>query len=393
MIKANELQMQINDVFSCHGSCAGCILSSNERGSSIPTMSRETLLTAIDRMKDHAVRISPIDKVNVIFGIGDHILYGSDYIAELHRLGSGVIKAANPRIPERSVVFFSTSLVGKKDHVISLLREVKSKISDDVPLVPQVVLDGRLLNAEKFGPRWKAMVAEAKKLFGKVDLATNLSVEAVACMTPEQMILFAEENGFDEVVVNWAPTTLNAVSTLKDTTPILEWLIRFDALADQKPWMNTTYRPVIAKMLRMKNSGSEPRSVLETAQEIIPESILKAFEIEPDGTIIPKFEAIGDVTHSQRHGFKDIGHINDGPIHEVIQKAIGRVAAKVISIHAKGSCANCRFSTACAGTGFHVATELRRKHFGREGEGECPHVARALMERIESRVQQGLPCQ
>ncbi|WP_430905360.1 hypothetical protein, partial [Maribacter flavus] len=79
----------------------------------------------------------------------------------------------------------------------------------------------------------------AKDLFGKVDLATNLSTDAVAAMSPDELIEFAEINGFDEVTVNWAPTIENAERTLSDVQTITNWLNRFDELAVERPWIGT----------------------------------------------------------------------------------------------------------------------------------------------------------
>jgi len=392
MHRAEELQMQINDVLSCFGRCSGCILSSSERKATSPSMGQATLETAIFRLKEHASSLAPLKRVNVIYGIGDHVIYGSDYLVRLHKLGSEVVRAGRPLEKNRSVVFFTTSLVGREEDVIRLLRDVKERLDGDVPFIPQVVLDGRLMNAEKFGPRWKNMVSVAKDLFGRVDLATNLSAEAVSVMPPEQLVSFAEANGFDEVAVNWAPTIANARHTVGDVDNIRKWLIEFDSLADTLPWLNTTYRPVIAKMIK----AAEARhglSMQEVARDIVPETMMKAFEVEPDGTVIPKFEAVGDVTHSARHGLRPIGHINDGPIRNLVADAASTVSARIMAIHAKGACASCRFSPACAGTGFHVATHVGRRTRMAGDEGSCPHVAAALMERMSARVASGLPCQ
>src|SRR5690606_10561623 len=137
--------------------------------------------------------------------IADHILMGTEYLCRIHALGSKIVRMGNPSSMENSGVFFTTSLVGKPARVMEMLAEVRASIDDDVPFIPLVVLDGRVVNATKFGAQWKEMVVFAKELFGKVDLNTNLSAEAISTMSPSELLDFATTNGFNDVTVNWTP--------------------------------------------------------------------------------------------------------------------------------------------------------------------------------------------
>jgi hypothetical protein len=384
--KATELQIQIDDVYACLGQCAGCVLAADERQVSNPDMSPAVLDLSVSRLKEHAAAMAPLKRVNVTFGIADHILIGADYIVDLHRRGSEIIKAGNPEDKQHSAVFFTTSLVGKPSKVIAMMRDIRSRIGDEVQLIPLVVLDGRWIEEAKFGLLWKEMVLEAKALFGKVDLSTNLSVDSINVMSPAQLVKFAEENGFDEVTINWAPTLLNAPRTLSDNESMAKWLLEFDALAQAgAEQITTSFRPVIERTIDalMCTYDGTPPSLMSTVTDLVPETILKSIEIDHLGNLLPKFEAIGDITHADRHGMKNLGHIAQASIATLIDKAMPTVARKIATIHAKGTCATCKYSAVCAGTGFHIATNVARlSGVGLDNHGKCPHVAFGLIDRI-----------
>jgi hypothetical protein len=384
--RATELQVQIDDVYACLGQCAGCVLAADERRVSNPDMSSATLDLSVSRLKEHAAAMAPLKRVNVTFGIADHILIGADYIVDLHRRGSEIIKAGNPEDRQHSAVFFTTSLVGKPAKVIAMMQDIRSRIGDEVQLIPLVVLDGRWIEEAKFGQLWKEMVLEAKALFGKVDLSTNLSVDSINVMSPAQLVAFAKDNGFDEVTINWAPTLLNAPRTLSDNVKMAQWLLDFDALAQAGvEQITTSFRPVIERTIDalMCNYDGTPPSLMSTVTDLVPETILKSVEIDHLGNLLPKFEAIGDITHADRHGMQNLGHIAKAPIATLIDQAMPKVARKIASIHAKGTCATCKYSAVCAGTGFHIATNVARlSGVGLNDEGPCPHVAFGLIDRI-----------
>lgn len=383
--RATELQIQIDDVYACLGQCAGCVLTPEERKTMAADMSNEIMDLTVSRLKEHAAASGPLKRVNVTFGIADHLLIGVEYMQKLHALGSEIIEAGKPTDRAHSAVFFTTSLVGKPASVIAMLRETKARLQGDVPFIPLVVLDGRLIKAAKFGPMWREMVVVAKQLFGKVDLSTNLSVDAVSCMSPQELASFAARNGFDEVTVNWAPTVKNADNTLGDVSAVSEWLLEFDRLAENDHSLTTSFRPVIARTVDsiMCRDGHAP-NLVTSVEEIVPETIRKSIEIDHLGFLLPKFEAVGDITHAARHGLAPLGHLTEGTINEIISKAMPRVLSKIIGIHAQGACSTCRHSAVCAGTGFHVATHVARKTgrsqaFNEEG---CPHVAYSLIDKI-----------
>lgn len=379
--KATELQVQIDDVYACLGQCAGCVLSADERKGKVPDMPETVLRLAIDRLVDHAVSLKPLKRVNVTFAIADHILMGTDYMKRIHALGSRIVRAGSPNTMDFSGVFFTTSLVGKPARVMEMLREVRNDIEEDVPFIPLVVLDGRVVNATKFGAYWKEMVLYAKDLFGKIDLNTNLSVEAIAMMSPRELLAFAAENGFDDVTVNWTPTLANARATLSDIRAMTDWLLEFDELVRERGDITTGYGQYLDRVVEnaILHRGCDGAGAMaEYVRAVVPETIRKSVEIDHYGNLLAKFEAVGDIPHASRHGFKALGHLSEGSIGEILERAQPSMIRDVVSQHSRGQCVTCDYNAVCAVTGFHISTGVARKT-GMAGNEGCPHVARGLI--------------
>jgi hypothetical protein len=388
MKRARELQIQIDDVHACHGMCPGCILTSGERKVMHPDMREDMLDLTIVRLREYALSLPRLNRVNVTFGIGDHLIMSESYIRRIHAAGASVIRDANPVDRAHSAVFFTTSLIGKPNEVLGKLSDCISSGDADVPLLPIVVLDPRLLHAAKFGPVYKDMISSVKNIFGKVDLTINLSDEAVADMGPSEFVEFAASNGFDEVTVNWSPTMSNAKATCSNLPATLEWLLGFDDLMQTNPGITSSFHPVLAGAIdaAMCNSdGGLLPSLIATVEGVVPETIRKSIQIDNLGNILPKFEAIGDLTHSPRFGLKGIGHVRNGAISDQVETAIPGLQRRIVSAHRHRQCMACPVSGICGATGFHVLTHVMGKT-GMSDEGRCPHVARSLIDRLLDRA-------
>jgi len=384
MKRAQELQIQIDDVYACHGQCPGCVLAAIERRAVRPDMSDDVLDSTIARLTEYASELAPLRRVNLTYGIADHLIMDTAYIRSLHAKGAAVVRAGRPSDREHSAVFFTTALIGKPADVVRKLTSCRSEEDLDVPLLPIVVLDPRLLHAVKFGPIYREMIADTKAVFGKVDLTINLSDEAVRMMGPEEFVAFAIANGFDEVTINWSPTLTNAGDTCGDLPALRRWLLGFDDEMRRNPGITSSFHPVLRGAIDAAMCGSDEDSLptlVETVTNVFAETVRKSIQIDHTGKLMPKLEAIGDVPHSARFGLPEIGHVGTGPISRQIEAALPAMQRRVVSAHRGAQCMECPVSGICAATGFHVITHVM-KQTGTSDSGRCPHVARDLIERL-----------
>ncbi|GAB5388411.1 MAG: hypothetical protein Alpg2KO_13790 [Alphaproteobacteria bacterium] len=384
MSHPTELQIQIDDVYSCPGNCAGCMLSTTERRISGPDMAEDVRLKSIERLGEYIDSLPRLDRLNITWGLADHLMMDDDYIARIYEEASALIRRHNPKERAYSAVFFSTAIIGRQELIEPRLEKLAAlSRANEVPLIPIVILDPALANRENYGPTYKALILKAKKLFGKVDLSINISDPAIRLISGPDLVAFTADHGFDEITINWVPTDGNAKFTASDLDYMADWLISVDEALRNDGRIDCSFRPVLLRSIHGVACGREHplRSIgyARAANDFVPPTIAKSIQIDHDGNLLPKFEAIGDVPHAPRFGFPHLGSVLETPIADLLQSGLPRVAAQVVKAHARThACQNCEVADICATTGFHVFNHIIEDEFGRS-ETDCPSVARRLI--------------
>lgn len=384
---SDELQIQIDDVYACPGTCAGCALTIDERKVTRPDMAPETLALTFRRLREYVPTVAGVRRVNLTYAIADHLTMPDEHLELLYREAASFLSDLS--LDGSSGVFFSTSLVGRPDRVLPRL-EFLSSLGSDFSFLPVAVLDPAKLRDPRYGPDYAFLVAEAKRLFGAVDLTLNLSNDAVATFPPEEFHAYAVSSGFRDVTINWTPNLENLSRTTGDVGALADWLIRYDSAASASDGPESSFGPVARKALafaeRARASGDDC-GIAAAAAAVVPGTIGKSIEIDHLGSLLAKFEAVGDVPHAPRFGYPTLGSLRDGSIRELLDAGASRLVSSVARTHASCSaCMSCEWAIACAATGYHVYTAMLSGKRGRgasKGSG-CPHVAATLFEAFSS---------
>lgn len=384
----NELQVQIDDVYACTGRCPGCMLSSVERKVRHPDMPPAILDLSISRLKDYVKTLGQLDRINITFGIADHMLINDDYIIDLHNKAAEIIDIVNPKERHYSSVFFSTSLIGKPSVMIERMQYIRNNLKyPGVSMVPVVVFDPDLLRRQKFGDRYKELILSVKEIFSKVDLSINISHETVSEFTPEEIHDFAADHGFDELTVNWVPTLDNLQFTAVDLPALADWLIRFDERLQEANLISSSYRPVLLRTIDAAMCFKDDDwSIFRSVQSLLPNTFPKSIQIDHHGNLVPKMEAIGDVSHLERFGYDLIGNIRDESIEAIVKRGMDVIGSRIMSAHLLSKqCQTCDVAPICAGTGFHVVNNVFRKK-KIQSNGDCPHIAKKLIYHFREQI-------
>lgn len=386
-----ELQIQIDDVYACPGSCPGCILAANERKSLYPDMSQEIMNLSFEKLGEYVKTLKDIDSINITFGIADHLRMEDDYLKKIHKFGNDLITKDANLTNEKSAVFFTTSLIGKAKLLIPRLEKIANH-NLEIPYYPIAVLDPAKLYNGNFGAIYEGNILKTKEIFGKVDLAINLSEEAINKISPKALHDFAADNGFSEITVNWTPTPGNIKYTGENLEYLAKWLIDFDNEIEKNKICETSYSPVLKKAIDTVLCISSPENLPELKQvlnEILNETFKKSIEIDHLGNLLPKLEAVGDITYGDRFKLPDFGHLSTDSIKNLLEKSIPRTQMMIMGIYSKmPNCMNCKHLPICATTGFHVHTHVLKNNKNRQ---KCPHVASELFDHfLEERIQNDL---
>lgn len=384
-LSSDEIQIELDDVYACPGSCPGCVLTKDERKVSAPDMSNEVRHKILRLLPEYIKTLSGLKTINITYGIADHLLMPVDYLLEIYEDAANVFDD----VGLNGSVFMTTSVIGKTEMVYSKLDALASATEKrKVRLFPIVVLDPAKLEHHKFGTIYADHIAYAKKRFGVVDLAINLSTQAIQDITPKELVDFAESHGFREVTVNWVPTVDNVLATYSplELKKLEAWLLDF-ALRSAGAEIESSYVPVIKRSydawrcVADSNDESESLGVLPVVEKIIPETLRKSIQFDHKGNVFGKWEAVGDVPSNERVNFKVWGNILDvDSLETLVSSGVLTSTLSAVKATSYGPCVKCVYAPLCASTGFHIYTHVLNKagFILKTAENNCPHIAKTL---------------
>ncbi|MBT7411152.1 MAG: hypothetical protein HN826_15745 [Methylococcales bacterium] len=351
---STELQIEIDDVYACAGTCAGCQLSFNEKNSSQPDMKTNILHASISRLKDYINQQTGLERVNLTFGIGDHLRMDDEHLENIYTQGAHLLQDTG-FINSNSGIFITFSLVGNSEKIMHRLKKLH-RLQSNIPIVPIAVLDPLTMHKGGFGKKYTHLFQQARQLFNAVDLTINLSTPTIRSMTAQQAYQFAVDNGFTELTINWTPTEKNFIQTCDDIEATQNWLIDFDHCIEQDQRLSCSYRPVLKKTIdAVKCREQDTLSFRELVTNHIDGLARRSLQIDESGHFFIKFEAIGDISQSPRFGYQALGNVQHDPIEATINKKIKQISARIIKAHTQStSCMNCDYLHYCGLTGFHV---------------------------------------
>lgn len=358
---SNEIQIEIDDVYGCPGHCPGCVLSSVERKNNQADMSDIILETSIKKLIEYIPTLKNVEKLNLTYGIGDHFLMSNQYLEKTYHLGADLIEKTHLK-NQYNGVFYTASMIGKHIDIMNKV-EFLHKISEKrgVPFYIIAVLDPKNLYHKKFGEIYSKNIIDSNKLIGRVDLSINLSEEAIDRISPQELYEFANLNKFDEVTINWIPTDDNMNYVYFDQKKLADWLINFEKIITKEGNITTSYSPVIKKTINslMCKTDSYISDFSEQLKLHMPELVQKSIQIDHDGNVFPKYEAIGDISHNPRLGIKAWGNmIENKSLRQIMLEGQKETEKFVLKQFTKGPCLDCNYNKFCANSGFHIYNHI-----------------------------------
>ena len=389
---SNEIQIELDDVYGCPGHCPGCVLSTIEKKNVEPDMLFSTLQKSFEKLSEFVPTLEHLEKINVTYGIADHFLMSNEYLEKTFLEAAQFIQKMNLSNPHNGV-FYTSSMIGKSKHIlekVQYLQKISQKMN--VPFYIIAVLDPKNLYRKNFADVYKKNIIETNRLIGKVDLSINLSDEAISYITPQELFDFAKMNDFDEVTINWTPTFDNLQFVYMEQNQLANWLIAFDQLIQKDEKLGTSFRPVILRTLHNLEC-KKPQQELSFQENLslnLPELIYKSIQIDHQGNIFPKYEAIGDIPHSPRLHFQEIGNVHDLlSISEMFSQFLPTTKKYVIKQFLKEPCSSCSFNQYCANTGFHIYNHvlneaaknhslIRQKIYENIQQNQCLHIGKKI---------------
>lgn len=370
----DEFQVEIVDVNACGGSCPGCMLSVTERQVDAPSMSRDTRRKALFRIREYLdcerPEVAKSGRVNLLYGVADHLLMPDAYLSEIFADGEQLLVESG--CAQRSLMCFTTSLIGRPEHVVRKLTHALS-MQGQVPIWPIFALDPIKLDHPIFGPRYLASIEAALKVSPNMSVVVNLSLPIVRSWPPSRLKTFLRAYGFQEPTINWIPTADNWAHTASDIGAISQWLVAFGRDADVST-APQYLRSALRGMIGTRQTHGE-KTLMQVVRDNIATDLYGNIRIAEQGQVYPRFNAIGDIAYDERVKRQAMGTIFDQPLADVLRAAQDGIERQVLQAYfGTRACLACEHQLACGATGLHMYNRIVSPT-----DSGCPHVAHDLM--------------
>lgn len=353
-----ELQIEIDDVYSCTGSCPGCMLTVEERMSKKPDMDEPTMDLTLEKLSDYITGLQDsrgIESVNLTFGIGDHLRMSDEYLASLTYKTERFFRETKG-MPQSRAMHVTMSLIDRPQHVERSLRILKANKGVDV--VPIVVIDPILLFSQKrFAPDYLLNIRKAKEIFSVIDMQVNISDSVVDTIHSSEIADFAKENEFSEVTINWVPNNFNLGKTTRQINRTKEWLLELAATIDSEENLSSSYIPVVEKCVNSQKN-SEELEIFDYISKITEETYRYSIQIDEKGRVFPKMEAIGDIPFNPRFGFSELCNIHQHDMEESVEAGVSAIEKWLKKSILKQPCIDCPYQKACCSGGYQAYSQF-----------------------------------
>lgn len=367
-----ELQVQIDDVYQCPGMCPGCVISKNDRKSSVASLiSPSNLPQYVSSISEYTTTLEGLDVVNLTYGIGDHLSCDTATFKNLIIAGSN-IAALGSNI---GTIGITMAMIGKTNDVVAKLKSFKASIPDISNVVPIIVIDPLKIENKAFKETYLSNIEAAKDIFLKLEFVVNLSSTSVSIMSPSELYGLCESFGIEELTINFSPNVHNQKHTTSNLKSISNWLIDLDIIVRKRmestlPFIDFGYRHVMESTLDSVTK-SNFKSNTEALTSFYPTTIHHSILLDHHGHVFPKLEAIGDVSYSEHFNYTPIMTINNKPIADILSYYVASMPPSIVRTYSVEPCRSCVFSNECITTGFHVYNQL----LPATGQSSCPHIA------------------
>jgi hypothetical protein len=380
-----EINLHIEDVTRCGGSCQGCLLTDEEKSSSAIWTQRDFAIiqSFAERFLDGVIARYGVgfNDIGVALGQGDHFLLPASAAEPIVGWLKGVAG-------DRAVSYLSASCVAsyaKVEAVASAFHRAASE--HGLPLVVNLVYSPGKARLPQFVETYGKNIRLLRDLFGAVDLNINLGPDILDDMAPAELHAFAQANGFRMVTINFAPTAYSVARFRGRWAEMVSWLIEFASQWHGSLGYEINYVPAVARAMEMQ-SGKTGEQVKAT---LIRQMVSNIY-VGHDKTVAFVLDGIGHVPLNERFHLSSIGKVEDfdgrQDLLSVLEMCAKPLADRLYAHFAvRRPCLSCSFMGVCAQTGMMGVARVMR------GQGidvpDCPLDVRRLFVAVADMMASG----
>lgn len=380
-----NLQIGIENMTRCPGSCQGCLMTAEERKTG-RLWSPDVLKCAATWIKgylDHWFinqSQDTIESVSLFLGPGDHLELVDD---EIRQLIDFIVAATD----NRATAIVTMSAIGKFEIIkrkIDLFYDLS--VHYGLSLFPQFVFDPLKSMRNLFKISYAENITYCRTKFGSVELTINLGPDVIEKISPKQLHQILVENDFRQIELNILPTNQSDQIFKPIWIKLIDWVIEFYNRWDLDQNYELNFAPVLYEIMQLVQG----QNLTQQIRSHIKESLWHNLYIENNGHIFyAQHGVVGNlVPLSSRFNRLPVGHIEetvDKGLNDYFHKA-EPMANKMLARYMRSvHCHHCEFRNTCLMTGCFSFINL---NFIKNEDADCPLMIKPLFAAIENRQQE-----
>lgn len=224
-----NIQILLESVVRCGGSCSGCALSSSERMTKIDfnfyNFEKQLKLVYHYIKKE---KLEDIESISLFLGQGDHFLLDTN---DIHKFTNLINNYIPTEYKYKMNVFISASAIGNISNITEKMELFYEKFLEyKIPFFIQTVFDPKkvVLNKnQKFKPIYMQNINYFKNKCGMTELTINLGDDFLNYLKPIEFHNWLIDNGITHVELNWVLNDNTKKMFFNNYQQMYQWLKNF----------------------------------------------------------------------------------------------------------------------------------------------------------------------
>lgn len=373
-----ELKISLEAMTRCGGSCAGCLMSADERAAGqLWDAAQWERIGQFVQAFIQSQQPQDFREISLNLGQGDYLLISESQATQIvtwmARVGAG-----------QATGYLTASCVSnpaKVARMADVFHAAGQQYGQAVLF--DLVLDPVKASIHHFQPVYASNIRYLRNRFGGLDLNINLGPDTVVALSPAQLIEFVQRNGFDVLTINLQPTLQSGQRFAKAWPDIQHWLTEMLDLHDaHRHGFTLNYPPILGRN-KAADNGEDGWAVTFQA---LARRAQREIYIDHDGALSFQQAGIGDTPLGARNGFKPVLHLSEWVPADLpdMAAAAKRFAVEIAREFGRDpACVTCPHLSTCALSAVSGWRRTVLPHGPENATSACRLGLRPLMDTLE----------
>lgn len=378
-----NIQILLETVVRCGGSCSGCALSSFERMSS-GSIDWDILKNKAIDINNYLLKREKegdIESISLFLGQGDHFLLSNEEMKSFVEIAGSIVPDS---LKHKTVLFITASAIGKE----AVIKEKMDMFYDlflekNMPFFIQVVFDPKKMKVtEKFSNIYINNILYFKQKCGMTELTINVGNDLFEAMSPSEFHDWVLQYGFKHVEMNWVMNAQTKDMWKLNYKKMFDWFKEYLEINFNDHQYEINFIPFLARAFKFNDGTLSNKQLVDSIKKQLVENLY----IDKKGHA--SFSQSGLVSNlipiNERLLIDNKLNINDEKFESLAEKTSNKILSKILR---DKNCSGCHFKNTCAQIGSSVWLD-----FESDNHGNCQWGIKDFLQFIEKSLYENSGC-